>query len=299
MMAADLPRLMRAATIVSMSVAVILIGAKTAAWLATESVSMLSSLVDSSLDFLASLVTFLAVRQALTPADADHRFGHGKAEALAGLTQAGFIAASGGGLLLTVGDRLLHPHEVQREAVGVAVSLLAIVLTLGLVIFQNYVVRRTGSIAIGADKAHYMTDLVSNIAVGAALFLSGRFHQPLIDAGMAGLVALYLLHGAWQVGRGSLDVLMDRELPDADRLRIVDIAKRHPEVQDIHDLRTRSAGLTRFIQLHIELDPMLPLTRAHEIGDQVEADIQAAFPDAEIILHVDPFGVEERRVGFA
>ncbi|OFX04506.1 MAG: divalent metal cation transporter FieF [Alphaproteobacteria bacterium RIFCSPHIGHO2_12_FULL_66_14] len=290
---------MRAATIVSMSVAVILIGAKTAAWLATESVSMLSSLVDSSLDFLASLVTFLAVRQALTPADADHRFGHGKAEALAGLTQAGFIAASGGGLLLTVGDRLLHPHEVQREAVGVAVSLLAIVLTLGLVIFQNYVVRRTGSIAIGADKAHYMTDLVSNIAVGAALFLSGRFHQPLIDAGMAGLVALYLLHGAWQVGRGSLDVLMDRELPDADRLRIVDIAKRHPEVQDIHDLRTRSSGLTRFIQLHIELDPMLPLTRAHEIGDQVEADIQAAFPDAEIILHVDPFGVEERRVGFA
>ncbi|MBI3198560.1 MAG: cation diffusion facilitator family transporter [Rhodospirillales bacterium] len=298
-MAADLPRLMRAATVASMVVAVVLIGAKTAAWLMTESVSMLSSLVDSSLDFLASLVTFLAVRQALTPADADHRFGHGKAEALAGLTQAGFIAASGGGLLLTVGDRLLHPHEVQREAVGVAVSLLAVGLTLGLVIFQNYVVRRTGSIAIGADKAHYKTDLVSNIAVGAALFLSARFDQPLIDAGMAGLVALYLLHGAWQVGRGSLDVLMDRELPDADRLRIVDIAKRHPEVQDIHDLRTRSSGLTRFIQLHIELDPMLPLTRAHEIGDQVEADIQAAFPDAEIILHVDPYGVEERRVGFA
>ncbi|MSP75694.1 MAG: cation diffusion facilitator family transporter [Rhodospirillaceae bacterium] len=290
---------MRAATIASMSVAVILIGAKTVAWLMTESVSMLSSLVDSSLDFLASLVTFLAVRQALTPADADHRFGHGKAEALAGLTQAGFIAASGGGLLLTVGDRLLHPHQVQREAVGVAVSLLAIVLTLALVVFQNYVVKRTGSIAIGADKAHYKTDLVSNIAVGAALFLSARFDQPLFDAGMAGLVALYLLQGAWQVGRGSLDVLMDRELPDADRLRIVDIAKRHAEVQDIHDLRTRSSGLTRFIQLHIELDPMLSLTRAHEIGDQVEADIQAAFPDAEIILHVDPFGVEERRVGFA
>lgn len=298
-MAADLPRLMRAATIASMVVAVVLIGAKTTAWLATESVSMLSSLVDSSLDFLASLVTFLAVRQALTPADADHRFGHGKAEALAGLTQAGFIAASGGGLLLTVGDRLLHPHQIHREAIGVAVSVLAVVLTVGLVAFQNYVVRRTGSIAIGADKAHYKTDLVSNIAVGVALFLSGRFDQPLIDAGMAALVAFYLLHGAWQVGRGSLDVLMDRELPDADRLRIVNIAKRHPEVQDIHDLRTRSSGLIRFIQLHIELDPLISLTRAHEIGDEVEADIQAAFPDAEIILHVDPFGVEERRVGFA
>ena len=298
-MATDLPRLMRAATIASMSVAVVLIGAKTAAWLMTESVSMLSSLVDSSLDFLASLITFLAVRQALTPADADHRFGHGKAEALAGLTQAGVRAASGGGLLLTVGDRLLHPHQIQREAIGVAVSLFAIVLTLGLVAFQNYVVRRTGSIAIGADKAHYKTDLVSNVAVGGALFLSGRFDQPLFDAGMAGLVALYLLYGAWDVGRGSLDVLMDRELPDADRLRIVEIAKRHPEVQDMHDLRTRSSGLTKFIQLHIELDPVLSLTRAHEIGDQVEADIQAAFPDAEIILHVDPYGVEERRVGFA
>jgi ferrous-iron efflux pump FieF len=299
MMPADVQRLMRMATVASMAVAVILIGAKSMAWLVTESVSMLSSLVDSALDFVASLVTFLAVRQALTPADADHRFGHGKAEALAGLTQAGFIAASGGGLLLTVGDRLLHPHQIQQEALGVAISAFAIAVTLCLVAFQNYVVQRTGSIAIGADKAHYRTDIVSNLAVGAALYLSGRFDQPLIDAGMAALVALYLLHGAWGVGRGSLDVLMDRELPDADRLRIVEIAKSHPDVQDIHDLRTRSAGLTRFIQLHIELEPALALVRAHEIGDQVEAEIQKVFPDAEIILHVDPYGVEERRIRFA
>lgn len=295
----DPSRLMRIATVASMSVALCLIGAKTVAWLLTESVSMLSSLVDSSLDFVASLVTFLAVRQALTPADADHRFGHGKAEALAGLTQAGFIAASGGGLLLNVGERVLHPQHVQQEMVGVAVSAGAIVLTLGLVAFQSYVVRRSGSIAIGADKAHYMTDIVSNLAVGAALFLSGRFDLPLIDAVVAGAVAIYLLFGAWHVGIASLDVLMDRELPDGDRLRIVDIAKRHPAVQDIHDLRTRSSGLTKFIQLHIELDPKLPLTQAHAIGDEVEADIQAAFPDAEIILHVDPYGVEERRMGFA
>ncbi|MDI1283607.1 MAG: cation diffusion facilitator family transporter [Reyranella sp.] len=298
MSAADNARLMRMATVASMTVALCLIGAKTVAWLLTESVSMLSSLVDSSLDFVASLVTFLAVRQALTPADADHRFGHGKAEALAGLTQAGFIAASGGGLLLNVGERLLHPQHVQQEMIGVAVSAAAIVLTLGLVSFQSYVVRRSGSIAIGADKAHYKTDIVSNLAVGAALFLSGRFDLPLIDAIVAGAVAIYLLFGAWHVGLASLDVLMDRELPEADRLRIVDIARRHPEVLDIHDLRTRSSGLTRFIQLHIELDPALSLTRAHEIGDQVEADIQAVFPDAEIILHVDPHGVEERRLGF-
>jgi len=298
-MALEPQRLMRLATVASMSVALTLIAAKTVAWLLTESVSMLSSLVDSSLDFLASLITFLAIRHALTPADADHRFGHGKAEALAGLSQAGFIAASGGGLLLTVGDRLLHPHQVQREAIGLAVSGFAILLTVGLVAFQNFVVRRTGSIAIGADKAHYFTDLVSNVAVGLALFLSGVFEQPMIDAGMAALVALYLMRGAWEVGRGSLDVLMDRELPEVDRRRIVEIARLHPEVRDIHDLKTRSAGLTKFVQLHIELDSALPLVRAHEIGDQVEAEIQQAFPDAEIILHVDPYGVAERRTSLA
>jgi ferrous-iron efflux pump FieF len=298
-MALDNKRLMRLATTASMAVAVTLIGVKTLAWLLTDSVSMLSSLVDSALDFVASLVTFLAVRHALVPADADHRFGHGKAEALAGLAQAGFIAASGGGLLLTVGDRLMHPHPVQNEALGLLVSGLAIVLTLVLVLFQNFVIRRTGSIAIGADRAHYFTDLVSNIAVGAAIFLSGTFNLPLIDAAMAALVALYLIHGAWTVGHTSLDVLMDRELPEADRRRILDIAQRHAEVRDIHDLRTRSAGLTKFVQLHIELDPSLSLVRAHEIGDQVEADIQQAFPDAEIILHVDPHGVPERRISFA
>lgn len=292
-MAIDPQRLMRLATIASMTVALVLIGAKTAAWLMTESVSMLSSLVDSGLDFLASLVTFLAVRHALVPADADHRFGHGKAEALAGLTQAGFIAASGGGLLLTVGERVLHPHQVQREVVGLAISALAIVLTLGLVLFQNYVVKRSGSIAISADKAHYATDLVSNVAVGIAIFLSGVLEQPMIDAGMAALVALYLMRGAWHVGRESLDVLMDRELPEPERTRIADIARADADVRDVHDLKTRSAGLTKFIQLHVELDPTLPLVKAHEIGDRVEAELQRAFPDAEIILHVDPYGIFE------
>jgi ferrous-iron efflux pump FieF len=298
-MAIEPKRLMRIATVASMSVALTLIGAKAAAWLLTESVSMLSSLVDSALDFVASLVTFLAVRQALIPADADHRFGHGKAEALAGLAQAGFIAASGGGLLLTVGDRLLHPHPVQREAIGLAISAFAVALTLALVTFQNYVVRRSGSLAIGADRVHYMTDLLSNVSVGAALYLSGRLDQPLIDAAVAALVALYLIHGAWHVGRQSLDVLMDRELPAADRDRIVVIARRHPAVRDVHDLRTRSSGLTRFIQLHIEVEPDLALVQAHEIGDQVEASIRHAFPDAEVILHVDPFGIAEQQPTFA
>jgi ferrous-iron efflux pump FieF len=298
-MSADPRRLMRTATMASLAVALVLIVAKTTAWLATGSVSMLSSLIDSALDMVASLVTFVAVRQALTPADSDHRFGHGKAEALAGLAQAGFIAASGGGLLLAVGDRLFHPQQVQNELVGVAVSGLAVVLSLALVSFQSYVVRRSGSIAIGADRIHYFADLVTNIAVGLALYVSTYARQPIIDPVVAAGVAAYLIYGAWRVAKVALDVLMDHELADADRRRIVDIAKRHLEVRGVHDLRTRSAGLTKFIQLHVELDPAYRLSKAHEIGDEVEAEIQKYFPDAEIILHVDPFGVEERQARFA
>ncbi len=247
-MAFEPQRLMRLATIASMLVAAILIVAKVAAWWITDSISMLSSLIDTSLDLVGSLVTFFAVRQALIPADADHRFGHGKAEALAGLVQAGFIAASGGALLLA---------------------------------------KRSGSIAIDADMAHYTTDLVATIVTGIGLYLSGTLDEPLIDSGVAGVVALYLIHGAWQVGRKSLDVLMDRELPDEERKRIRDIVRSHPEVRGVHELRTRSAGLTKFIQLHVVLDPTMPLGNAHVVGDRIEAMLQEAFPQAEIILHVD------------
>lgn len=290
----EAPRLMRLATIASPSVALILIGAKAVAWALTDSISMLSSLVDTSLDLVGSLITFFAVRWSLTPADADHRFGHGKAEALAGLVQAGFIAASGCALLFAVGERLNNPRPVQQEQIGLYVSALAIALTVGLVTFQRHVVRRTGSLAISADMAHYKTDLIATLVTGVGLFVSGRTGQPLIDSIVAGLVALYLMRAAWEVGRNSLDVLMDRELPADDRQRIVDIARSHPGVVDHHDLRTRSSGLTKFIQLHVELDPQLTFLRAHEIGDQVEAEIQRAFPDAEVILHVDPLGVAER-----
>src|SRR5262249_28027941 len=161
-------------TVASTGVAVLMIAGKLAAWLATGSVSMLSSLVDSALDLVSSLITFFAVRTALMPADREHRFGHGKAEALAGLAQAGFIAASGVALLLTAGERLLQPHPVHNEEIGLAISAVALVITAGLVTFQTYVARRTRSIAIAADRAHYLTDLVSTLAAGTAMFLSAR-----------------------------------------------------------------------------------------------------------------------------
>jgi ferrous-iron efflux pump FieF len=281
-------RLMRRASLASMSVAIILVVAKGAAWLITDSVGMLSSLIDSALDLVSSMITFLAIRQALIPADEDHRFGHGKAEALAGVAQAGFIAASAGGLVLTVIDRFLHPRALQEAFTGVVVSALAIVLTLGLMTFQTYVVRRTRSLAISADKAHYTTDFVTNIAVGAGIVASTRFNEPLIDLAVALGVAIYLVTGAWTIGRTSIDVLMDRELPEEDRRRILDIVQRQPGVRSVHDLRTRSSGLTQFIQLHVVLHPTMSLGRAHVMGDTIQAAIQEAFPQAEVILHIDP-----------
>jgi ferrous-iron efflux pump FieF len=283
------PRLMRWASIASMSVAAVLIVAKTAAWLLTDSVSMLSSLIDSALDLVSSLITFAAIRLALSPADEDHRFGHGKAEALAGVAQAGFIAASAGGLLLTVIDRFLHPKPVQEEYVGALVSALAIVLTFGLMLFQGHVVRRTGSLAVSADRAHYTTDLVTNIAVGVGIWLSSRLGQPMIDLAVAVGVALYLAVGAWSIGRHSIDVLMDRELPAGERQKILEIVRRHPGVRNVHDLRTRSSGLHQFIQLHLVLHPNMSLGRAHVISDSVEASIREAFPQAEVIVHIDPY----------
>ncbi len=289
-------RLMRLASLASMSVAFVLVAAKGAAWLVTDSVGMLSSLIDSALDLLSSLITFLAIRQALVPADEDHRFGHGKAEALAGVAQAGFIAASAGGLVLTVIDRFLHPRGLQEEFTGVVVSGLAILLTLGLMTFQSYVVRRTKSLAITADRAHYTTDFVTNIAVGIGIVAAMRLDQPLIDLAVALGVAIYLVIGAWTIGRTSIDVLMDRELPEKDRRRIFDIVRRQPGVRSVHDLRTRSSGLTQFIQLHVVLHPTMSLGRAHVMGDSIQAAIKEAFPQAEIILHIDPWDDDEPRV---
>jgi ferrous-iron efflux pump FieF len=291
-------RLMRLASIASTLVALVLIASKAVAWWYSDSVSMLSTLLDSTLDLLASLVTLLSVRHALMPADREHRFGHGKAEALAGLIQSGFIGASALWLLISAGQRLVTPQPVSHEALGISVMLGSIVLTALLVIFQRRVIARTGSMAIGADRMHYQSDLITNLGVILAIGLSSRFDVPLADPIIAGLIGLYILKSAANIGRDAYHVLMDRELSTEDRERIKAIVRAHPQVRDLHDLRTRSSGITTFIQLHMELDPDMPLRQAHEIGEAIEADIRLAFPNAEIIVHQDPEGVAEPRASF-
>ncbi len=291
-------RLMRLATYASVSVASVLIVAKFGAWLATDSISLLSTLIDSLLDAGASLVNLFAVRQALQPADAEHRFGHGKAEPLAGLVQAAFICGSAVFLLFEAGERLYRPAVITNTEVGLAVLVLSIALTVVLVGFQRYVVRHTGSVAISADSMHYKMDVLVNIGVIVSLLLATRLGWQAADPLIAIAIAVYIVWGAGEIGKAALHILMDRELPEDDRKRIRDIAIAHPDVHDIHDLRTRSSGPDLFIQFHLEMDGDLTLLRAHEISDQVEAAVNEAFPDSEVLIHEDPKGLFEDHTEF-
>jgi ferrous-iron efflux pump FieF len=287
--------LLRWATYASVATATVLILAKVVAYLMTDSVSLLSTLLDSLLDVAASLLNLFAVRHALTPADREHRFGHGKAEPLAGLGQAAFITGSAIFLLFEASQRLITPRPLHNTEVGIGVMLFSIVATLALVAFQRQVIRRTGSVAIKADSLHYLGDLLVNGSVIVALLLEAHLGWPGIDALFGVGIALYIVFTAWQIARASLDMLMDRELPDEDRRRIREIALRQPRVLALHDLRTRAAGPNVFIQLHLEMDGALSLLEAHAAADAVEVDLMEAFPGAEVMIHEDPAGVPEPR----
>lgn len=289
-------RLRRYATYASVSVASILIAAKLAAYLTTESVSILSSLIDSSTDLMASVVTLLGVRHALRPPDAHHRYGHGKAEALAALSQAAFIGGSAVLLSVEAARRLFHPEPVTEGTVGIAVMILSIALTALLLSFQRRVQIATGSVAIGADRLHYSGDLLMNGAVILAILLTGwtgiAAFDPLFGLG----IAAFLLHGAKGVASDALNVLMDRELPEAERVRIAALVMEEPGARGLHDLRTRNAGTGSFIELHLELDGDLTLTAAHEVADRVELRLRAAFANAEVLVHQEPAGLVDERL---
>ena len=290
---------MRRATNFAVAAAALMIAAKLGAWLVTDSVSLLSSLADSVMDVLASLINLFAVRHALQPADREHRFGHGKAEPLAGLGQALFITASAIFLIVEAVGRIMEPEPIARAPVGIGVMVFAIVVTTALVAYQRRVVRLTGSTAIRADSLHYASDILMNVGVIAALALATTVGWGLADPIIAMVIAGVIIHAAVRVAWTSIQQLMDRELPEKDRERIRRIVLEHPEVLDCHDLRTRRSGLDSFIQVHVEMDRSLTLLRAHEISDDVEARIREAFPHAEVLIHADPEGIEEPMPSFA
>ncbi len=289
-MTASKARLLTIATYASVITAGLLIVAKLAAWLLTGSVSILASLVDSVMDIGASLVNLFAVRYSLMPADAEHRFGHGKAEALAGLGQATFIAGSAVFLMLHAIDRLLNPKPLADLGIGLAVMVLAIGATVLLLLIQHHVIRRTGSTAIRADALHYATDLATNTATVIALILA-QFGWEALDPVFALGIAAYILFSAARIAIDAVQLLMDRELPEELRECITAIARDTSGVRGVHGLRTRQSGQTKVIQLHIELPDELPLIEAHRITMRAERRLREAFADSDIIIHQDPLSL--------
>ncbi|HEX6842266.1 MAG TPA: cation diffusion facilitator family transporter [Stellaceae bacterium] len=290
--------LMRRATYASIAVAGVMVLIKLVAWLMTGSVSLLSSLLDSLLDAAASLVNLIAIHQALTPADREHRFGHGKAEPLASLGQSAFITGSAVLLIIQGLQHLLTPAPVTNSGIGIAVMVFAIVVTFALVGYQRHIIKRTGSLVVSSDELHYRSDLILNGAVIVALVVERVLGWLYVDPLFGIAIGLWIIYGAWRVASRAIVQLMDQELPGDARARIRQIALAHPEVRSVHDLRTRAAGPDAFVQIHLEMDGDLTLKEAHRISDAVEADILAAFPQAEVMIHQDPEGVEEPRRTF-
>ncbi len=286
-------RLRTRATYAALAAALVLIAAKFAAWLGSGSVALLSSLIDSLVDAAASIVNFIAVKHAMSPADREHRFGHGKAEPLAALGQSAFLIGSALLLLAEAAARMISPTPVENGLAAIIVMVFSTIAAAGLVAYQRHVVGLTRSLAIGADEIHYRGDVILNLAVIAAIVLRIWLHLPILDPLFGAGAGLWIIYRAIGIVRLSLTQLMDHELPDEERARIRGIAERHPGVSAVHDMRTRVAGPTAFIQLHLEMDGAMNLLRAHEITDGVEAELRRAYPGAEIIIHQDPAGLEE------
>ena len=274
----------------SVLTAVLLISIKLVAWYLSGSVAMLASLVDSLMDAAASLVNLLAIRYSLVPADSEHRFGHGKAEALAGLGQAVLITLSAMFLLNESVGRLLSPQPMQATTLAVGVMIGSTVITLLLLRLQHYTVKRTGSTAVEADSLHYLSDVAMN--GGILLALLGAAYGWLWLDGLAGfLIGLYVLRAAWQVGNQSAQLLLDREMSADVRHVIAGIVAEHPLALGFHQLRTRESGRTCFIQMHVDMDENLTLRDAHALVDSIEKRIHEYFPDADVLIHQDPVKV--------
>ncbi|KTF69106.1 cation diffusion facilitator family transporter [Sphingomonas sp. HT-1] len=282
--------LARRAALASVASAVLLGALKSYAAVKTGSVAVLASLADSGLDLIASLVTLGGVHWAAQPADEKHRFGHGKAEALAALFQVAIIAISGFAILLRAVQRLLQNQASAAPEAGIVVSVIAMVVTLALTQYQRSVVRRTGSIAITTDSIHYSSDLFLNAAVIAALVLESYVGIAGADPIFGIAIALWLLWGAWRASVAAIDQLMDREWPEEKRRRFVEIAATYPELNSLHDLRTRTSGNRDFVQFHVSMRPTMTIAAAHDVVERLEAALAEAFPDTEILIHVDPDG---------
>ncbi len=281
-------RLLQLASRASVATAAFLLVMKLLAYWLTGSVSIMASLLDSLLDVVASVINLLAIRIALMPADKEHPFGHGKAEALAGLGQATFIAGSAVFLIFQAISRLQHPEQIVALDIGLVVMLISIIITGFLIAFQRHVIRQTNSVAIRADSMHYMTDLLTNSMIIVALIFVW-WGWDWMDGTIAIVMGIYILYSPWQIIWESIHLLLDRELSEEIQQTIRECVLADKDVDAIHELKTRESGHTQFIQLHIEMDGNMSLFEAHTISDRVMALLQNKFPAADILIHQDPY----------
>ncbi|MEG3754234.1 cation diffusion facilitator family transporter [Psychromonas arctica] len=272
----------------------LLIIVKLVAWFMTGSSSILAALTDSLMDVTTSVINLFAIKIALQPADKEHRFGHGKAESLAGLAQAAFISGSSIFLMINGVSALVNNQPIHASSIGISVMIFSLLVTLALVLFQGYVVRKTNSMAIKADALHYRTDIMLNGSVLLAIILAS-YGWHWADGVFAIAVSLFILYGAWEIGVQSIDALMDKQLPQEDQELIIKRAYSVKGVRGVHDLRTRYSGYIKFIQLHLELDDEQSLFDAHQKADDLELILETDFPGADILIHLDPISVVPER----
>jgi len=291
--------LIKTASYASLSVALSLVLLKAWGWQETASVSLLSSLADSILDVFASAITFWAVRYSLSPADTEHRFGHGKSEGLAALIQALIIAGSGLYVCYEAISRIFLPQQITQPEIGLGVIIIATAATICLVGLQRYVGKKTGSVAISADAVHYQSDILINLGVGIAIILTSWTGFAIIDPLVGLLIAIVVLNSAVSIANRSLHILLDHEIPLEARQAIEALARAHPDVRGFHDMKTRFGGNHYIVQFHLEMEADITLLRTHLILDDVEAEIGQRYPECEILIHADPLGLAERRDNFA
>jgi len=288
-------KLMRLSTYVTVAGVCFIIIAKLYGWFVTESVTMLASLVDSLFDVCVSMMNLLAVRYSLQPPDHEHRFGHGKAEDIAAFVQSVFFGLSGVIVVYAAAQRFFHPNEdiIKASLDGIGVMCFSVAITFIIVLFQRFVVKRTRSIAIEADSFHYLTDFFANIFAIIGMLLVYHYKTTIFDNIAAIIIAIYIIYTATKIFTKALNNLMDHELKEEDRQIIIDILNSYNKVKGFHDLKTRHAGTKIFIQFHLELDSEMLLKQAHLIAVEVENLILTKLPQAEIIIHLDPDGIDE------
>ncbi len=287
--------LIKLSTYVTVAGVSVIIIAKIFGWLISDSVSMLASLVDSLLDIAISIMNLATVHYSLQPPDNEHRFGHGKAEDLAVFCQAIFFGSSGIFIIFSALHRMFVNSSFQLKAnnTSILILLFSIAVTLIIILFQKFVIKRSKSNVIEADSIHYISDFLTNIAAIIGIYLSSFFHSSMFDVLMASIIAFYIIFNAIKMFKNAFNNLMDRELAEEQKQLIIHTIKSHPKILGFHDLKTRYAGTKPFVQLHIELDEKMILREAHKVVIEVEDMILQHFPNAEIIIHQDPDGAEE------